>query len=88
LANLKQSIKRARYNDKRRLINKRNFSIVRTVIKKFLSSINSKDNLVVKNLYKLSCSNIDKCVTKGIFHKNKASRLKHRLNKKFKSTGM
>lgn len=88
MANLKQSIKRVRQNNKRRIINRINFSIVRTYIKKFLKTLCSNDNVLIFNAYKLSVSKIDKSVKKGIFHKNKANRLKSRLGLKLKKIGM
>lgn len=88
MANLKQSIKRIKQNNKRRLINRINFSIVKTYIKKFLKNLNSKENEFIKNLYNLAISKIDKSVSKGIFHKNKASRLKSKLHLKLKNIGM
>ncbi len=88
LANLKQSIKRIRQNNKRRIINKINTSIVRTYIKKFLNSLLSRDTSLILKAYSLASSKIDKSVTKGIFHKNKANRLKSRLFLKIKNIGM
>ncbi len=89
LANLKQSIKRIKQNNKRRLINRMNFSMVRTYIKKFLKSLELSDVGLCLDYYKNAVSRIDKSVTKGIFHKNKANRLKSRLNLKLKQkTGM
>lgn len=89
MANLKQSIKRVKQNNKRRIINRINLSIVRTYIKKFLKVLSLKDLNLATDAYRLAVSRIDKSVTKGIFHKNKASRLKSRLNFKLKkSLGM
>lgn len=88
LANLKQSIKRIRQNNKRRIINKINISIVRTYIKKFLKSLLVDNVSLAVESYRLASSKIDKSVTKGIFHKNKANRLKSRLFLKLKKLGM
>lgn len=85
MANLKQSKKRVRQDIKKRLINKSNFSMVRTYIKKFLKLIDIKDFKLASKDYPSLVSKIDKSVCKGIFHKNKASRLKSRLNIKLKS---
>ena len=88
MANLKQSIKRIRQNNKRRLINKMTISVVKTYIKKFIKSLLSNDISLALNAYVLATSKIDKSVTKGVFHKNKANRLKSRLFSKLKKIGM
>jgi len=85
LANLKQSKKRVRQDKKKRFLNKSNLSMVRTYIKKFLKLISIKDFKLASKDYPLLVSKIDKSVCKGIFHKNKADRLKSRLNLKLKS---
>lgn len=82
MANLKQSKKRIRQDIKRKCINKRNLSIVKTYIKTFLKSLELSDLTVMQNKYRSMVSKIDKSVNNGVFHKNKASRLKCRLNAK------
>lgn len=84
VANLKQSKKRARQDLKKRLINKRNLSIIRTHIKKFLNLINLAQFDVAVKIYPSLVSIIDKGVAKGVFHKNRASRLKSRLNNRLR----
>jgi small subunit ribosomal protein S20 len=84
LANLKQSIKRIRQNNRRRIINKINLSIVKNCIKKFLKSLNNNDCSLSLNSYRVMISRIDKSVVKGIFHRNKANRLKSRLTIRLK----
>ncbi len=82
MANLKQSKKRIRQDIKRKVINKRNLSIVKTYIKTFLKSLELSDLIVMQKKYCSMVSKIDKSVNNGVFHKNKASRLKCRLNAK------
>lgn len=84
MANLKQSKKRARQDIKKHIINKRNLSIVKTSIKKFLKLVNSNFKELAYTSYTVIVAKIDKCVAKGIFHKNKGSRLKSNLNNKLK----
>lgn len=84
MANLKQSKKRARQDLKKRLINKRNLSIIRTNIKKFLNLINLSYFSEAAESYPNLVSIIDKGVAKGVIHRNKASRLKSRLNNKLR----
>ncbi len=81
---LKQSLKIEKQNHKKRLINKRNLSIVRTYIKKFLKFIDNSDFGSAYKFYPNLVSKIDKSVIKGIFHKNKAARLKRKFNFKLK----
>lgn len=83
LANLKQSKKRARQDLKKRAFNKINLSIVKNSIKKYLRSIKSGDLNSIFSLYSDVVSKIDKGAAKGVIHKNKASRIKSRLNSKF-----
>lgn len=85
MANLKQSIKRIRQNNKRKIINKINSSIVKTYIKKFLKVLIIKDSVLAQKAFNIAVSKIDKSVVKGIFHKNKANRLKSRLSFKLKT---
>lgn len=82
MSNLKQSKKRAKQDIKKRARNKSRVSSVRTYIKKFLNLINlEKKELAEKDINKVF-SQIDKGVTKGVFKKNKANRLKSKLNVK------
>lgn len=81
LANIKQSLKRARQSEKRRVINKWQTSRMNTHIKRVLTAIESKDVAQAQQEYRATTSIIDKMVTKGLIHKNKAARHKSRLNK-------
>ena len=84
MANIQQSKKRARQDLKKKIVNRRNLSIVKTSIKKFLKFINNNEYAAAVEFYPFLTAKIDKSVAKGIFHKNKASRLKSRFNKKIK----
>ena len=84
MANLKQSKKRAIQDIKRRSRNKSRLSSVRTYIKKFLHLINTDNLNSAEKEFSFLMSKIDKSVTKGIFKKGKANRLKHKLNLKLK----
>lgn len=90
MANLRQSRKRVRQNIIRRIINKKRLSFAKMYIRKFLKALNNKDLLIAKNVYNRIVSNVDKCVSNKLFSKNKANRIKSRLNKKLKVmvTGM
>ena len=84
MANIKQSKKRAIQDIKKRNLNKSRLSAIKTYIKKFLRLIASNNFNTANNNFSFLTSIIDKSVTKGIFKKGKANRLKHRLNLKLK----
>ncbi len=80
MANSAQSKKRARQAEKRRQLNTGQRATFRTFIKKALAAIDSGDKEQAQSAYKTAVSVIDKTVTKGHIHKNKAARHKNRLN--------
>ena len=84
MANSKSANKRARQNRSRYELKHAQRSIVRTSVKNFLSAVESKDKKV-KDIFKDSQAKIDRLADKGVIHKNKAARLKSRLNSKLKS---
>ena len=84
MANSPQARKRARQNSVRRLRNHSQRSTVRTAIKKLDAAIVSGDQAAAQEAYKNSASMIDKATIKGLHHKNRAARLKSRLNKRVK----
>ena len=84
MANIKSSIKRARQNKKLRLHNASQRSTVRTSVKKVLASINDKNYQEAMDNLKISQPIIDKAVSHGIIHINKAARIKSRINTKIK----
>lgn len=81
MANIKSAKKRIKVNTKKALRNKIVKSRTKTAIKKVIiaSEANNKEeaNIALKNA--ISC--IHKATTKGVFHKNNASRKKSRLTK-------
>ncbi len=84
MANSKSADKRARQNRSRYELKHAQRSIFRTSVKNVLSAVESKDKKV-KDIFKDSQSKIDRLADKGVIHKNKAARLKSRLNSKLKS---
>ncbi len=84
MANSPQARKRAKQNQVRRLRNHSQRSAVRTAIKKFEAAISAGDLESAKSAYQDSASKIDRAVVKGLHHKNRAARLKSRLNKRLK----
>ena len=84
MANSKSAEKRARQNKSRYELKHAQRSIVRSAIKRIIKGVENKDKNLADNL-KLAQSTIDKIADKGVIHKNKAARLKSRLNRKVKS---
>lgn len=80
MANSAQARKRARQNQSARLRNASQRSNLRTSIKNFFKSLQEKDSDAAKAAYREASSSIDSAVHKGLHHKNRAARLKRRLN--------
>ena len=72
MANIKSAIKRAEKNVKQNAQNSAQKSALRTAIKTFEAN-------PTEELYRAASSSIDKAASKGLIHKNKASRDKARL---------
>tara|TARA_B100001758_G_C17992143_1_gene393654 strand:+ start:338 stop:601 length:264 start_codon:yes stop_codon:yes gene_type:complete len=85
LANTAQARKRVRQADKARTRNSAQKSNFRTSIKKVLKSLSEKNKEASTTNYREAVSVMDKLVTKGLIHKNKAARHKSRLNKQIKN---
>jgi small subunit ribosomal protein S20 len=85
LANTPQARKRARQNDKRRAQNMSQRSALRSSIKKLLKLISSNDKDAATVAYRQAVSNIDSAVSKGLHHRNRAARLKSRLNTRLRA---
>jgi len=84
LANIKSAKKRARQSEKRRRHNAGLRSMVRTQIKKVINEIATGNQENAQKAYLAAVPVIDRMVTKGIIHKNKAARHKSRLNAQIK----
>jgi small subunit ribosomal protein S20 len=87
MANTPQSKKRARQNEKRFQINKARRSRIRTFLRKVEEAIESgvKDDAVAA--LKAAQPELMRGVTKGVFHKNTASRKMSRLSARVKALG-
>lgn len=85
MANSPQAKKRARQNDKARAHNASLRSMVRTYLKKVVYAIQAGDVEAAKTAYAAAIPVLDRVADKGIFHKNKASRHKSRLNAQIKA---
>jgi small subunit ribosomal protein S20 len=80
LANSLSARKRARQSEKHRLRNASQRSSMRTALKKVIVAIETGDKAAAESAYKAAVPAIDKPVSKGLVHRNKAARHKSRLN--------
>jgi small subunit ribosomal protein S20 len=85
LANSPQARKRARQNLVRRESNVSQRSAMRTQIKKFLRLIEAGDKDSAAQVYRTAVSLLDRAARKNLESRNKASRLKSRLNARLKA---
>lgn len=81
MPNHKSAEKRDRQNERRRGVNGRNRSRMRTELKKLRMALDSNKGEAAGLLPKV-ISTIDRSVQKGVIHKNAAARYKSRLTKK------
>lgn len=79
---LKSGIKRTQTGERNRQRNIAVKSQIKTAIRNLDESIKSKDQEQITGKVKASISILDKAATKGVIHKNKASRKKSRIAKK------
>ncbi len=80
MANIKSAKKRIVVNQTKALRNKMTKSAVKTAIKKVDAAIAANDKELAKAELLNATSAIDKAATKGVYHKNTASRKISRMN--------
>lgn len=85
MANSPSAIKRARQAEKQRLANVDKRSEMRTTIKKVINAIAAGNKEDAQNNFKQAVSKLDRMVSNGLIHENKAARHKSRLNKQVKA---
>ncbi|NKB97396.1 MAG: 30S ribosomal protein S20 [Pseudomonadales bacterium] len=85
MANSPQARKRARQAEKKRTQNASQRSMVRTYMKRVDAALDAGDGAAAGTAMTEASPLIDKMVSKGIMHKNKAARHKSRMNKKIKA---
>lgn len=81
MANIKSAKKRIKIIEKRTLRNRIIKSKVKTAIKKVVLAVNEGNLEQAKAAYALAAKEIDKAVSKGVFHKNNGARKKSSLAK-------
>lgn len=77
----KSAIKRARQSEERRLRNLHIKSTMKTLIKKFISVLESKTTGDTNESLRNAVSYIDSAASKGVIHRNNAARKISRLTK-------
>jgi small subunit ribosomal protein S20 len=83
LPNIKSAKKRVLVIKSKTLRNQMLKSALKTTLKKFDSAILSGDAAQIGDVYKSAVKRLDQSVSKGILHKNTASRKKAQLTRKF-----
>ena len=79
MANIKSAKKRIRVIERKTLENKMIKSRTKTAIKKVFVALEAGDKASATTALTAAISQIDRACTKGIYHKNNASRKKSRL---------
>lgn len=87
MANSPQSKKRARQNEKRFAVNKARRSRIRTFLRKVEEAIASGDKEAATLALRTAQPELMRGVTKGVYHKNTASRKMSRLSARVKAIG-
>lgn len=81
MANMKQQTKRYKNDNKKRALNTSFKSALKTAVKNVKAAVEDKNKEAAVNAYNLAASQLDASVSKGIHHKNFASRQKSKLAK-------
>ena len=87
MANSPQSKKRARQNERRYAVNKARRSRIRTYLRQVEEAIESGDKDAAAAALRQAQPELMRGVTKGVFHKNTASRKMSRLTSRVKALG-
>ncbi len=85
MANHQSALKRMRQAEKRRLRNMSFRSRVKTTIKKYLEAVDAKNSDDAGRLLREATSLLHTAVSKGVYHRNTASRTVARLSVKLPS---
>lgn len=81
MANIKSAKKRIAVTERKYQRNKSLKSSTKTAIKKFHVALGTGDRTQIAAAHKVAIRTIDKVTSKGVFHKNTASRKKSQLTK-------
>lgn len=83
MPNIKSAEKRVRITARRSLRNVSLKSALRTTLKKFETAVTKDDVEQARLALNVATRALDKAATKGIIHRNNASRRKSRLTRRF-----
>lgn len=81
MPNIKSAKKRMRSNAKKAEVNTLVTSSMKTAIRKFEKEVKTGNKEEASNKLNIALQRVDKAMTSGLVHKNKAARLKSRLTK-------
>lgn len=81
MPNIASAKKRVRSNEKKTNVNILVISSMRTAIKKFEKEVKAGNKEEASNKFNIAIQRVDKAMSSGKIHKNKAARLKSRLTK-------
>ncbi len=87
MANIQSAKKRARQAEAHRMRNASQRSMLRSSIRKVLKAIEARDKVGAEAAYKAAEPVLDRYASRGLIHKNKASRHKSRLIAHIKAIG-
>lgn len=82
MANTASAKKMIRKIEKRTLVNNMRKNKTRTAVRKVMDAVGMGDYESAMSAFKNAMSNLHRCVTKGVMHKNTAARKISRLNSK------
>lgn len=85
MANTRQAKKRVRQSENSRKHNTTLRSLYRTALKKVVNAVAASNKTAAAESYKAAVPVVDRMVSKGIIHKNKAARHKSRLSLRIKN---
>ncbi len=85
MAHRRSSIKKIRIDKRRRVVNLRVISELKTIYRKVNELITAKNAPEASKQSRILFSKLDKAVKKGVMHKNRASRRKSRISVKIRS---
>lgn len=81
MPNIKSAKKRMRSNAKKATVNAVITTSMRTAIKKFEKEVKTGNKETASNNLNIAIQRVDKAMSSGKIHKNKAARLKSRMTK-------
>ena len=81
MPNIKSAKKRMRSNSKKATVNAVITTSMRTAIKKFEKEVKAGNKETASNNLNIAIQRVDKAMSSGKIHKNKAARLKSRMTK-------